>query len=107
MRGELGDVSSCGKGARVVVCRLTKTFTKSEELYPAESSVLSSNGSVALSSNAGTIKLVNLSWDSNGSMGVDDLLRQNQFPIIHQNSGAWFGRELLLPFSKMFIPACV
>ena len=68
---KLGDVSGCGTGARVVACCLTKTFTKSEELYPAESSVLSSNGSVALSSNAGTIKLVNLSWDSNGSMGVD------------------------------------
>ena len=46
---KLGDVSGCGTGARVVPCCLTKTFTKSEELYPAESTVLSSNGSVALS----------------------------------------------------------
>ena len=33
--------------------------------------MLSSNGRVALPSNAGTIKLVNLSWDSNGRMGED------------------------------------
>ena len=70
--------------------------------------MLSSKGRVVLPSNAGTIKLANLSWDSNGRIG-EDVFAAGKINFQLYLRIVEFGRvaELLLPFSKIVVPDCV